>query len=1745
MTSRLRSILKGHKSAVARLISKFEAFQEDPVDQEELQTIETSLRQKLQTVTSIHEQILDSLGEDDSDQIETEILDHDEYTFNLQTKIKKVTTFRQVTFTNLNVNSLPFSVPVSGETSQTSSHTEFLQCTNPSNQSSAPPTTSHSSVYHRLPKLDLPRFDGDILQWPSFWDSYDSAIHSNLSLSNVQKFNYLKSSITGEASHTIAGFALTNDNYYRAVDLLQDRFGQKEKIIDTYMTLLLNVPAPVNSVVSLRKFYDTTETYIRGLESLGKNEDSYGSLLTPVILQKLPQIVRNNITRAHGSLSWRLNDLMCELLKEVKILDAGNILTPQEDFVSTATFLTKSDHTRLLENQKTQNKSNRFKECVFCQGNHSCTECLKIKDHEQRMRIVRRKKLCFNCLGNHKVSVCKSRFTCKKCSGKHHTSLCDGKSTEEKPETTSGKDTHTSVLHSAQAAATGAVLLKTAVSMVTSSDCTTSANILFDEGSQSSFITKTLADKLQLKPTGSESICLSGFGDTTRHVRHLDTATIYLQTAADDIPIHVLIVPEISVPLKTYQQHVGQFGYLRKLKLAHPVSRDGDFNIEILIGADHYWDIIQDNIIRGNGPTAISSKIGYLLSGPLNTSEHKTKNTLPLSVMKVITSHATEEVNLEKFWQIESFGIEQDDQSSHISKVDEYSQHYQKNNITQDDNQYVAKLPWKPDHPTLPSNEVIARRRTVSVVNRLKKEPKLLQIYGQIIKEQEDRGFVERVPDNELHTDGKVHFIPHHPVKKDSATTPIRIVYDCSCRSSKDSPCLNDCLMNTPPRLNELTSILLQFRQRKFAVSSDIEKAFLSVQLHHDDRDVTRFFWLSNPDDPNSKLQVYRFRSVLFGATCSPFILDAVIRKHLNNHKCDTTDLLRKCLYVDNILTSVSDEITLLNFYNEAREILKQATFNLRSWSSNSQTLRSVTENEGTEDRDELTKVLGMRWNATSDILLFPQKTNKGLPDDKLITKREVLKQMSTVYDPLGLLSPVTVRGKMLMQLLWKRQFAWDEILPNDIITDWVKIRNDIAIVTTTQFNRSYFQDSFSTDATLHVFSDASIKAYGACAYLVSGDQSILCMAKNRVAPLKQLSIPKLELCAALMGAKLCKHIRSTLDCKNVYLWSDSQIVLSWIVSTKILPGFVFNRVKAIRELTQTTQWRYCQTSSNPADLLSRGLTHDRFHNNALWLHGPSWLTEKTEFPTSDMNSFEHQSTPEEPTKVVLTTAREITSTQGILQIVNLDRYSSYHKLIRVYAYVLRFINNCLSSQKTSGSLTAKELNTATINIIRHVQHKEFPEVIRYLTLQEKHSGSKPTIVRQLDLYLDTDKVLRCGGRLSNAPLNDYARFPYLLPSKSRLTDLIIKNAHAAQLHAGKENIVTYLRQKFWIPNIRQRVRHVIRTCVTCRKVSSKPYKIPDPPPLPKDRLLESPPFTVTGVDFTGALTVKSHNQVLQKAYICLFTCANTRAIHLEIVPNMTAESFMLALRRFASRRSLPKVIMSDNALAYIATAKVLKEELFGQNAVVWKFIPQHAPWYGGWWERLIGITKSCIKKTLGKALVSMEVLQTIITEVESIVNDRPLTHTSSDYHDDEPLTPAHLLYGRRITAPTFPDEIDYTTDDLTQKKADKLYRFKSATLQHFWTRWKHEYVTGLREFHKTSGQQGDIVAKGDIIQIHDDNLPRNRWLLGVVEDLIVGNDGQVRAARVKSRSGMTTRPIAKLYPLELHETRRRDVSYT
>ena len=712
-----------------------------------------------------------------------------------------------------------------------------------------------------LPKLTLPMFCGDPLTWQTFWDSFYVLIHANRSLSGIQKFTYLKAQLEGDAARAIAGLPLTDANYAHSIALLEERYAQPHKLVNAHMKALLEMPSPTNSLASLRIFYDSVESHIRGLPSLGKSEHSYGDVLVPVLLGKLSPDIHRNLAREHSNSQWILADLMTAILKEIRVLESGLYDSHNPMSRSTAASLHINSSDPVKKQHRDNDNKNRQQQCVFCKKNHSAHNCDVVTDYQKCINIVKEGYLCYNCLAHHRVSQCTSKFCCRKCKKKHHTSLCSSDSptkgttpekknaSDDTPTTTTGGFlTPASCSEAPQAPI---CLLKTAVAPIVAGNTRSQANILFDEGAQRSFISAEMVNELQISPTSTTDIAVTSFGTTSVTIQKLGVATVEVETESGElIPISVLIVPSIAAPIRNLvSTSVYTMPHLCDLKLAHPITSDKNFTISLLIGTDHYWSFVEDHIIRGKGPTAQRSKLGYLLSGPLpGVLSESTPSTL-LQITSEVPTSEPPLPNLEKFWSVEGIGTDTVTKSPDLT----FLQSYQESAISRTSKgTYVAKFPWKMDKPDLPSNFATCKGRTLTLVNKLRRSPELLQLYDGIIKEQEQRGFIERVNDDATND---VHYLPHHPVKKDSLTTPIRIIYDCSCRGSGRSASLNDCLTVGPPFLNNLCTILLRFRIHAFALSTDIEKAFLHVKLHSSGINFTRFLWPSHLESNDIQFQ--------------------------------------------------------------------------------------------------------------------------------------------------------------------------------------------------------------------------------------------------------------------------------------------------------------------------------------------------------------------------------------------------------------------------------------------------------------------------------------------------------------------------------------------------------------------------------------------------------------------------------------------------------------------------------------------------------------------------------------------------------------------------------------------------------------------------------------------------------------------------------------------------------------------------
>ena len=672
----------------------------------------------------------------------------------------------------------------------------------------------------------------------------------------------------------------------------------------------------------------------------------------------------------------------------------------------------------------------------------------------------------------------------------------------------------------------------------------------------------------------------------------------------------------------------------------------------------------------------------------------------------------------------------------------------------------------------------------------------------------------------------------------------------------------------------------------------------------------------------------------------------------------------------------------------------------------------------------------------------------------------------------------------------------------------------------------------------LHGFGDASEKAYGGVVYIrISAGALVSCRlvaSKSKVAPIGEETIPRLELLSGLVLARLISHVQRELEGKyridRVVCWLDSEIALWWITGTgKEYKQFIQNRVVEIRKLIDPKSWRHVPTDQNPADVRSRGSLASELKEMNSWWCGPDFLyADESDWPKNakfQPNNFLDQSPEFEEVQSVSTTLVQ-DEKSAIGEAIDCQNYSDYEKLIRVTCYVVRFVRNLRKGKEfrpSSLELDEDELSEAEAMWIKDAQ--------KYLRAEPNFKQRE----RSLRLFEDQDGVLRSQGRLNYTQLPYCTRHPAVLPRGHHITTLIVRRCHSRVMHNGVNETLVELRSKYWIVKGRQEVRKVISRCTTCKRIEGKCYRAPLPPPLPQFRVSEEFAYTQLGVDFAGPVYVKNvYTQAKKtyKAYIALFTCASTRGIHLELTPDLSAQAFVRSLQRFIGRRGVPSFIVSDNGKTFKnSTVK----KFIQQYDITWKFNVARAPWWGGFFERLVRCVKRCLKKTLGNARVSFEEFETVLTQVEGILNSRPLTYVHEEM--SEPLTPSTLCVGRRLLSNPLPQERKVNKDLVDDVR--RRERFLTRILNHFWERWRKEYLTELREQHNVrNGSTGNSISQGDVVVIHEDKIPRQLWKVGRVENLLRGRDGKVRAAIVRTssegRAQQLQRPIQRLYPIEI-----------
>lgn len=888
---------------------------------------------------------------------------------------------------------------------------------------------------------------------------------------------------------------------------------------------------------------------------------------------------------------------------------------------------------------------------------------------------------------------------------------------------------------------------------------------------------------------------------------------------------------------------------------------------------------------------------------------------------------------------------------------------------------YEMPLPFK-ERPHLLNNKQLAIGRLNHLKRKLLKEERYKEHYVALMEEVIKRGEAEEVHDEGK--EGERWYIPHHGVHHAKKSDKLCIVFDCSAKYQGTS--LNDHLLQGPDLINNLTGIIVRFRQHPVALMCDVEKMFHQFHVEEADRNYLHFLWWKN-GNLASNPQEYRMKVHLFGATSSPGCANYGLKHIAKENECIypvgskfiTTDF-----YVDDGVTSVASTEEAVQLAREARQLCASGGLRLHKFVSNDRVvLDSIPVFERAVDTKSLDlnfdgtpveRALGIHWHVDSDRFRFSfdLKTQPA-------TRRGILSTVASLYDPLGFIAPFLLIGKLVLQEMCRHGTGWDDPLPRELQPRWEHWKADLLKLEKINITRCYVPANFGrvSKRELHHFSDASNRGYGQCSYLrltnEEGDvHCALVIGKSRVAPIKIQTIPRLELTAAVISVAMSNMLKQELEYADIqnYFWTDSQVVLGYINNeARRFHTFVTNRVQKIHLSTTPQQWRYVPTNENPADHASRGLNIDEILKTN-WLTGPSFLWKKDIPPVADIDTTLKVGDPEvRQAQVLSAETTEISLSDRLLKL------SSWSGAVQAVA---RLIRRAKGKKSSSYSIVA-ERERATCIIIKDLQSNTYAKDIKLLSKGAQLSSNSK--LYHLDAFLDREGLLRVGGRLCNAPLPSAVKHPVVIPKDHHITKMIISQCHANVKHQGKGLTINEIRSEgYWISGISRAVASHVHHCVICRKLR-RPTEEQRMADLPSERSSPSPPFTYCGMDCFGPFIIKQ-GQKEHKRYGLLFTCFSSRAIHIEMLDDMSTDAFINSLRCFIALRGAVRQIKCDQGTNFVGAKNELtraRKEIDADRLTVFLAEKQcdfvlnapHSSHAGGVWERQIRTVRNVLCSTL------------------------------------------------------------------------------------------------------------------------------------------------------------------------------------
>ena len=1657
-------------------------------------------------------------------------------------------------------------------------------------------TTQQKLAYNQsLPPIQFQKFGGVPAEFPLFKQRFERMVMSREDMDDSSKMTRLVQFLDGEAKQAVAGLETSKDGLHQALQILEQRYGRPCMIVNSVInSLVKGPPISAGDKINLRKFADSATRALATLTSMNcLSQVNQGNIVN--MTERLPKPLQDKFATLACDLETKgqhfptLTDFVGFVNKHANIANhpvsgksqqfncnnnsKNKRLPPNERMDIPKYTMNINDGGKPPPKPPPKGGKVKANSCRYCGQTHPLYRCetFKGKTPKERMSFVSSKKLCPNCLKGteHSIDTCPSTFRCRVegCGAFHH-SLLHQTQPRQTPGNSASLDqaagvdatTSTPVCATAGPEDSETVLLQVVpVRVVGCNGLTVTTYAMLDSGSEVTLVDPSLVSTLGL--CGRPDCLVLSTVSNSNELQKGERVNLAVESLIDEQPQQLQLKgvwsgKELNIPLRHQRVAVNKERWPHLCDVPFPeVERQ---KISLIIGTNVPEVFVPLEVRHGspNDPIAIRSCLGFAVLG--KTGKRATQHRHNVHHIHTSANDVSLHQQVELFWESESLGTTRPYKS--MSVEDRYAERIINSTISKSNDHYCMGLLWKRDPPDLPFNRTMAEIRLRHLKRRLEKDKDLYEKYRSAIDGYIAKGHARKLTKEQAkQRSNKTWYLPHHPVTSPNKPGKIRVVFDAAAKFQGTS--LNDQLLQGPDYINNLAGVLMRFRQEEVVLIADIEQMFHQVRVPAEDCDALRFLWWSGnlSDEPEE----YQMQVHIFGATSSPSCSNKALRQTADDNEdkygSEVAETVRRNFYVDDLLKSIqtTDQATILALNLIA--MLKEGGFHLTKFLSNRREVLSALPSQERAnptlnlelDRLPINRTLGLHWDAERDIFCF-----KTVSTTKPATKRGILSTISSLFDPLGFLSPFVLPVKVLIQDLWKEKVGWDEEIQDHHLKVWQRWTHSLPQLEELQLPRCYRNLSMSNNCTvqLHMFSDASEYAYSTSAYLRlsdnHGDQAhcSFVFGKCRNAPLRRPTIPRLELMASLMAVRTSNLIRAELDLSidRIVFWTDSLTVLQYINNkTRRFHRFVATRLEEIHEYTTPDQWHHVPGILNPADDGSRGMPIETLHPGCRWWTGPEFLWQTEEhWPHREVGDVL------ENDKEVITprASQSITATAGSSLDELLRKFSSWPKLLRTVAWIMRFLqfvrSKCsMPAISYHGRIRLTEMLTASRAIIKRVQRQYFQKELE--ALESGKPVKKDSKLSALSPIL-VDGAICVGGRLRHAPVAFQAIHPLVIPSEHPIATLLVRHHHEIFGHAGREHVLSTLRQKFWILNARQLTRRIHRSCIPCRKRHEGVMKqlMGD---LPKPRLTpHEPPFTYTGVDFFGPFHVK-RGRGTEKVYGCIFVCLTCRAIHIEDVGSLESDAFIQALRRFISIRGAVKEVWSDNGTNFTGGEREIRDaiqdldhdiierslhekdvEWHCQPLTKWHFHPPTASHMSGVWERLIRSVRGTMKAILGHphAFVTRETLRTVFAETVGILNSRPLCPSSDDPNDWEPITPSHLLQQRQgISLPPG----DFQDGDLYSRKQ---WRRGQILSNHFWARWLREYLPLLQERKKWVLKRRNL-AVNDLVLVVTENAPRGHWLLGRVTKVFPGKDDLVRTAEVKTKNSTLLRPISKLCLLE------------